>query len=207
MTQFFRFIFLSLLVILINGCSSKAPFKNILKTNQTIEQRNTILSKLNDWQINGKIAFIQGKKREATSLRWQYEKSNNSQKLDLNSYLGINVLQLKSNNNIHTIKLDGQSYRSENLDQLIASLSGFTLPTQALTYWLKGLVYNPNDKIDYHPETLLPLALISEYNNEQWQIRYENYQLVNNDVPLATKFTIKQNDLTIRISVNKWTLL
>ncbi|MCJ8322136.1 MAG: lipoprotein insertase outer membrane protein LolB [Colwellia sp.] len=204
MTLFFRFIFLSLLVILINGCSSKVPAKSSIMTNKTIEQRNEILSKLNDWQLNGKIAFIQGKQREATSIRWQYKKSNNSQKLDLNAYLGINVLHLESKNNRHTIKVDGQTYQSENLDQLITSLTGFTFPTQALTFWLKGLVYNPHDKIDYHQVTLLPLALTSEYNNEQWHIQYGNYQQVGN-VQLATKFTIKQNNLLIRISVKKWT--
>jgi len=204
MTIFYRLIFLSLLLIIINGCSSKAPSKVTLITNQSIEQRNSIVSNINDWQLNGKIAFIQGKQREATSIRWQYKQSNNSQKLDLNAYLGLNVLHLESKNGIHTIEVDGQSYQSKNLDQLITSLTGFTLPTKALTFWLKGLAFNPQDKVDYHQDTQLPSALKSQYNNEHWHIQYDNYQQVGN-VQLATKFTIKQNDLLIRISVKKWT--
>lgn len=205
MTQFFRFSLFLLLMILINGCSSPPPSIDIIQTSQTIDQRNLLLLTLNDWQLTGKIAYIQGKRRESASIRWQYKQSNNSQKLDLNTYLGINVLQLESKNNVHTIEFDGEKYQSKNLDQLIRSLTGFPLPTEALTFWLKGLAFNPQDKIDYHPSNQLPSALTSEYNNEHWHIQYGKYQQVGN-VQLATKFTIMQNDLKIKISVKKWTL-
>ena len=194
---------LLLFVIFINGCAIQPIQQPIIKNKQTIEQRNTQLSLLNDWQLIGKIAFIQAKKRESASISWKYKQSNNSQKLDLNSYLGINVLHLESKNDIHTIEVDGKSYQSKNLDQLITSLTGLTLPTEALSYWLKGLAFHQNDTITYDEESQLPLSLTSEYNNERWQITYANYRQVK-DIHLATKFTIQQNNLIIRISVKKW---
>ncbi len=200
-----RFSLLFILTIVINGCTTSPPKSLTEQTNQTIEQRNAQLARINDWQLNGKIAFIQSDNRESASIRWQYLQSKNSQKLDLNSYLGINVLHLASKDNIHTIEVDGKSYQSDNLDQLITSLTGLTLPTQALTLWLKGLAFHPSDKITYSARNQLPSVLISEHNNQHWQIIYANYQQVKG-VLLATKFTIKQNDLLIKISVKKWSL-
>ena len=198
----FRLCLLIFIIGLVNGCSTK-PITNA-QTTQSIDERTQQLLQLNDWQLTGKIAFIQSSKRESASLSWHYNDTDNSQELDLNSYLGINVLHLTSNNNLHTIEVDGKTYKSRNLDQLITSLTGFNLPTKALVYWLKGLPFSANDKIQYHDDTQLPVSLTSEYNNQLWQINYANYQ-PNNGVQLASSFTLKQHDLLIKISIKKWT--
>ena len=119
--------------------------------------------------------------------------------------MSVFILHVESNKNTHTLVVDGKSYQSTNLDQMIYSLTGLTLPIDALTYWLKGLTYNSSDSISYHVDSKLPLILTSEYNNQQWQITYDDYQKVT-DVQLATKFTIKQNDLLIKVLVKKWTI-
>jgi len=205
MILFIRFSLLLLTVTLINGCSTQPLHSTKLEEHQTIKQRNQQLSQINDWQFKGKIAFIQSNKRESASIRWQYKQSNNSQKIDLTSYLGINILHVESNKNIHTIKVNGESYQSRDLDQVIYSLTGLTLPIDALTYWLRGLTYHTKDSISYDVDSKLPFRLTSEYNNEYWQITYANYQQVN-DVQLATRFTIKKNGLLIKVLVKKWTI-
>jgi len=205
MILFIRFSLLLLTVMLFNGCSSQRLQSAKLEKHQTIKQRNEQLSQINDWQFNGKIAFIQSNKRESASIRWQYKQSNYSQKIDLTSYLGINILHVESNKNIHTIEVNGESYKSRDLDQVIYSLTGLTLPIDALTFWLRGLTYHSKDSMSYHVDSKLPLQLTSEYNNEHWQITYADYQQVN-DVQLATRFTIKQNDLLIKVLVKKWTI-
>jgi outer membrane lipoprotein LolB len=205
MTLFIRITLSLLALMLINGCSTQPRQAGKLETNQTIEQRNDKLSQLNDWQFKGKIAFIQSDKRQSASIIWQHQQSINKQTLDLTSYLGVNVLHLESNNNSHIIEVDGESYQGSNLEQLIYSLTGLTIPTDALSYWLKGLSYNINDTINYHFESKLPSIITSEYNNEHWQITYANYRQIN-DVQLATTFTFKRDDLLIKISINEWTL-
>ena len=206
MTLFIRITLSLLALMLINGCSTQPTPADKRQTHQTIEQRNDKLSQLNDWQLEGKIAFIQSDKRQSASINWQHQQSSNRQTLDLTSYLGVNVLHLESNNNRHIIAFDGESYQGSNLEQLIYSITGLTLPTDALSYWLKGLSYSINDTINYHFKSKLPSKITSEYNNERWQITYANYRQIN-DVQLATTFTIKRHDLLIKISINKWTLL
>ena len=152
-----------------------------------------------------KIAFIEKKSRSSATLSWQVDENKSTQKLNLTTYLGINVLQLDSNANSHKIQVDGKTYQGHNLEVLIHSITGLTLPTQALTFWLKGIPYQEDDSIHYQKTTQLPLTLSSYYNNELWQVSYANYQQIDS-YSLATKFSIKKDDLLIKIVVNDWSI-
>ena len=174
-------------------------------TQQQINERTQTLKSLTKWQLQGKIAFIQPDKREKANINWRYQESPLIQKLNLTTYLGINVLQLESINGSHIVEVDGEQYQGTNLNQLIYSLTGLTLPTQALTYWLKGIPFSSNDMVEFSEQTKLPSKLTSTYDDETWQISYKNYQHINGYL-LAKSFTIKQNQLTIKIQINHWNI-
>jgi outer membrane lipoprotein LolB len=194
---------------ILSGCATKPSneFKTIVPQ-QSVEQRTTQLRQINQWNIRGKIAFIDQKKnkRESANIAWQVNNVYQTQELNLTSYLGINVLHLTSKNNAHLIKVNGKEYKSNNLAQLIYSLTGLTLPTDALSFWLKGLAYQSSDKIVYSSETRLPISLLSGFDNTQWQINYSHYQLFNG-LQMATQFTIKKDDLLIKVALKSWTFL
>jgi outer membrane lipoprotein LolB len=195
-----------LLLILTAGCSSLSNNKStdiIKNTNNAlrIEQLNA----LNNWQVSGKIAFISKTQRDSLSLNWQINGDHNNHTLKLTTFLGIQALSLESINGLHTVEVDGKHYQTRDLAHLIYSLTGFTLPTQALTSWLKGLAYLHDDQIKYHESTQFPLQLTSQFSNKKWTVHYDNYQQVK-QYQLATKFTIKQDDLTIKINIHQWNL-
>ena len=185
---------LMLLTLILSGCSSMPSKQNKVVFKQAPQLRANQLAQLQQWKVIGKIAFFESKNRNSASLNWQVDENNKTQRLNLTTYLGINLLQLDSIDDIHTIQVDGKSYQGNDLEALILSLTGLTLPTQALTYWLKGLPYHKTDDIIYQDETQLPQTLTSYYNNEQWQVSYGNYQQIDN-YSLATKFSIKKDNL------------
>lgn len=195
------------IAILTTGCSSTYfNTSNQPKINVDAEKRSALLSQLTSWQVNGKIAFITPKERNSASLYWK--KSIDSQKLNLTTFLGINVLQLTSKNNVHIVELDGEEYTDVNLDNLITSLTDLTLPTEALTYWIKALPYLPADIIELNDNNL-PKSLTSFYNNREWAINYSHYkatQLLTNktNVQLPHRIKVKSQDLTINIVINQW---
>ncbi|MCW8833218.1 MAG: lipoprotein insertase outer membrane protein LolB [Colwellia sp.] len=196
--------------IMLSGCATQAPptsSNNI----QTVapEQRAAHLLKNKKWQLRGKIAFIQKRpdkqdKRESASIFWQVDESESTQTLDLTSYLGINVLHLSSMQGEHFLNVDGEEYHSNNLSQLIYSLTGLTLPTEALNFWLKGLPYQTDDQVVLSTNTQLPASMTSNYHNASWHISYDKYKVFN-QLPMATKFTIKKDGLLIKISIKQWT--
>lgn len=195
----------ALFTLVLSGCSTIPNKDSQVLITQTPQQRITQLQQLQQWKIKGKIAFIEKKSRNSATLSWQVDENENSQKLNLTTYLGINVLQLNSNANSHKIQVDGKTYHGRDLETLIYSITGLTLPTKALTFWLKGIPYQENDKISYQETTQLPLTLSSYYNNELWQVSYSNYQQISS-YSLATKFSIRKDDLLIKIVVNDWAI-
>ena len=197
---------------MLSGCATKPTIAEADKIQSlSTEQRTAQLQQNKHWKIQGKIAFIQqshkGKnaqeKRESASISWQVDDEQENQTLNLTSYLGINVLHLSSKQGQHLIKVDGEEYTSDNLPQLIYRLTGLTLPTEALSFWLKGLAFQSADKITFNTTTQLPLSLTSFYHNTQWQISYDNYRTFQH-LPMATKFTIKKDNLIIKIAIKKW---
>lgn len=204
------FILFSLSSAILSGCATKPSNDPTLIIQQSAKQRATELTQINQWHLRGKIAFIeqlknQQSKRESATIAWRKSKINQTQELNLTSYLGINVLHLESDKNHHLIKVNGKEYRANNLDQLVHSLTGLTLPTKALTFWLKGLPYQSTDQVSMSPETQLPVSLTSLFDNVQWQIDYSNYQVFDG-IQMATKFTIKKNGLLIKVAIKKWSL-
>jgi len=206
------FFLLILSSAILSGCATKPNNDSPREiVQQSALQRATQLTQINQWHLRGKIAFIEQlkdhkSKRESATLSWHVNEENQTQELNLTSYLGINVLHLASKHNHHLIKVDGKEYHSNNLAQLIHSLTGLTLPTKALTFWLKGLPYQPTDKVNLSPETQLPVNLQSVFNNVKWQVDFSNYQVFDG-VQMATQFTIKKDDLLIKIVIKKWSLM
>jgi len=206
-TSFRLFFLAALSLFTLMACvSNKVTIKPLPV--QTAQQRASQLQQLSQWKISGKIAFIQKTldeqdKRESAAISWQVDEGNKNQTLNLTSYLGINVLHLSSMQGQHLIKVNSKEYRSDDLPQLIYSLTGLTLPTQALTFWLKGLPYQSSDKIVYNSKTKLPLNMTSTYQNSAWQITYDKYKVFEH-LPMATTFTIKKDGLLIKVSIKKW---
>ncbi len=196
---------LSLCILLLSGCSSIPTKQTQVLIKQKPQQRITQLALLQQWKVQGKIAFFEKGNRNSATLTWQMDDKNKIQQLNLTSYLGINVLQLKSRDNSHEIQVDGNTYQGRDLEGLIHSLTGYTLPTKALSFWLKGIPYQESDRIIYHEETQLPLSLTSHYNNQLWQVNYGKYRQID-DYSLATSFSIKKDDLSIKIAINEWSV-
>jgi outer membrane lipoprotein LolB len=208
-TPFFYLLFI--LSLLLSGCSTTpiTPLDDLSNV-ITVQKRAEQLLKKKDWRLSGKIAFIQqtkeSSKRESASITWQVNENNKTQELNLTSYLGINVLHLKSNNGQHLIKVDGEEYQGNNLSNLIYSLTGLTLPTQALNFWLKSLPYKTEDNLQINEKTQLPKRITSYYHNTVWQIDYNKYKVFDG-VQMATQFSIKKDDLLIKIALKNWSLL
>lgn len=190
--------------LILAGCANIGERNPSAEKNINNHQRHNTLKALKVWETQGKIAFLQKDKRESASFNWQVDETSNSQKLNLTTYLGINVLSLQQSNTESVIEVDGKTYHSDNLDDLIWQLTGFTLPTKALHAWIKGLTYLPSDNIIYDTNNL-PTTLISDYNNRHWQINYQKYQRVE-DSWLPQKLTINQGNLTIKLAITRWTL-
>lgn len=188
------------LLLTLSGCAQLGDLSKGQSYDPNAD-RTELLSNINDWQIKGQIAFIQPSKREKATIFWEH--GDDYQSLNLTTYLGINVMSLESVDGVHQLTIDGKDYQTRNLDQLIWQLTGLTFPSDALTYWIKALPYSHNDEISLSPESQLPSAITSYYNNQQWRVQYSRYQTFQG-VQLPTSILIKQHGLTIKLAIRQW---
>lgn len=207
-----RLLFSILVLLVVSACSStpssisnKNKIENKTPPLQSFSERKNQLSQLNQWKISGKIAFIQGKKRQSANINWKFNGNDHSQRLDLNTILGINVLHLKSKEGLHTIEVDGETHKGKNLDQLIYSLTGLIFPSKALTYWLKAIPYQATDTFVLNEQSQLPISLTSENGSSisQWHINYSKYKTIKG-YQLPFSVTLKKDNLLIKIAIKKW---
>ncbi|WOH37833.1 lipoprotein insertase outer membrane protein LolB [Thalassotalea fonticola] len=189
-----------ILVAMLTACSTtKVATDQQLFQNKT--QRAEQLSRLHNWTIKGKIAFIEGNSKQSANLYWR--QTQHSTNLKLTTFLGVNVLTLSSKNDIHILTANGKTYQDDNLEDLLNQVSGIRLPVNALVYWIKGLKAQNEDQITYSETTLLPQTLNAWVNNTYWQLHYKKYNLVNN-LRLASQLTIKHQQLVIKMAIHTW---
>lgn len=202
--SYFYKIVILFIALLITSCTTTPTLnKQPISANYTLKNRNAFLTTVNNWQINGKIAFINGKERKSANIFWQNNPVTALEQLNLTTYLGINVLDVTLSDNIYTVNVDNNSYQHTDIDYILQSLTGYQLPSQALKSWIKAIPFHSSDKVTLHQETQLPLSITSYYNDKTWQIRYQNYSEIKG-IPLPKRLTIKQQDLTIKLVINQW---
>ena len=195
---------LNCFLVFLSGCSSLDSNRQAkIVTHQAQTERNKKLATLTNWKIKGKIAVITPDKKQAATLNWHYQGDKNRQVLNLTTVLGIQVFSLESVNGMHIVEVNGERYQNRDLNKILSSLSGFALPTQAMTLWLKGLPYLESDVLNYNLQTDLPETLISYFDNKEWRVKYNDYRQIE-EYQLATKFSIKQGDFSIKINVHQW---
>lgn len=200
----FKIIVYAFLVVFgLSACTSLENQSAQIST-INIDNRADFLRQQTHWSAKGKIAFISPEEKQSANFYWK--QSPNKRELSLSTFLGVNVLHLESANEQHTLKVDGQKYQHDNLEELLESVSGLPLPVEAFQYWLKSIDYLPSDKFQIDPVTKLPSALSTSINGQQWQVSYDKYKTVNG-VMLAHKIQATERDLTIKIAITKWQLL
>ena len=195
---------LLLSLLFLSGCAQLSQVEQKPSGFYDLHQdRTTLLSNIQQWQIKGQIAFIQPDKRERASIFWQ--RQEDSQSVNLTTYLGINVLSLSTEQGQHELEVDGKTYHTQQLDRLIWQLTGLTFPSDALPYWIKAIPYSDQDSVELSEEDRLPSSITSHYNNQIWTIHYQAYKDFQG-VQLPTAILVKQQGMTIKLAIRQWTI-
>ena len=200
--KFYQIVFSLFVLILLYGCASP-PIRPV-DISIPAHERETELSNVSNWKIKGKIAFITPDSRESANLNWQ--KSQDEQNLNVTTTLGISVFSIRSEQQIHSILVDGKKYEGTDLDHLLTRVTGYQLPVGALENWLKGVHFSNSDKFSYDEVTHLPKNLKTEYLGHKWLVEYKNYGMIDKHA-LAYSLKIKRDGLTILLKINQWEIL
>ena len=144
------------------------------------------------------MAFISPQKRQSANFVWQQQ--NKDYELDLNTFIGTNVLRLQKQGEQVLLEVDDEHYQDSNAQQLVYRLSGWLLPLTEPQSWLLGQLES-----DAQMDELKRVRSAHWLSPDQrrWQIRYEQFEAING-VWLPTRITLVHESLRVKLLINQW---
>lgn len=192
----------TLLSMTLSACAffSEPPEPQSVAAQQLRQQQ---MADITQWLVKGKMAFMQSSERKSANLYWHHKPQQ--EKLNLTTFLGVNVLSLSSIDSGYELKVDGKRYTGTQLQPLLTGISGIDLPVDDLTSWIKGAKAKPQDALFFNSETGLPARIQALRNNRMWQIDYQAFSKVDNHY-MPSKLTLKHGQMTIKLAISSWQL-
>lgn len=194
---------------LLSGCQqlSRQPLPRV--DNATREARQWQLKKLQQWQIKGKLLFKSPQKKNSLSLYWSQHLTQSE--LRLNTFLGISVLKMISDQHSATLHADGKTVTSAHPQQLLQQTTGITLPLRELSQWIKGVgkIEDPQQVLVWDAFNRLKQIRLLDSQFQPWQVDYLGYGHHDSDgqsYQLPKKIRLSGNDIQITITINDWKL-
>ena len=196
---FVKLILSICLLWLIQGCTSITAKGNLMAAAN--------VSQLTQWQASGKLAFITPTDKQSVNFIWS--QNNDDYKVNFNTFLGINVLSIKRDRNGIVISADGKDYQSDNPQQLVFELTGWWLPMDNLSRWLKADITDNEGDISVNNigniQSFTPHCDQTNCAN-QVIIHYDQFQSAAHLI-LPHRLTIKTQGITpqtLKIKVQRW---
>ena len=217
------FIVVSIIVFFLSGCTSKPSLENEVAINV-----HNNLAQLTQWKMKGKIAWITPSQRTSAYMNWQ--QNDASIEFTLTNVLGINMATLSYDGATAKLSADSKNYQGVSPSALILQTTGWQVPINALSTWVKGMPISANQK---HKQAYATNdAHITRYDNgliqqirprctnelsrkspcNEWTIDYTSYTAttINNiEYQLPTNISMfnAANKATIKMRISEWSQL
>lgn len=188
-----------LLTVLATGCTtvSTPPSQAPLQT-RTWPQREAILSRLQSWHLNGKIAVQTSRQSGSATVDWQQQ--HDHYKVSLLGPLGSHGMILTGRRGAVTlVTANGQRYSASSPESLLARNWGFHLPISHLMYWVRGL---PVPGIAHHSQFDRYDRLVF-LNQDGWRVNYQSYTN-RRGIDLPNRMSIESPSLRSKIIIYQW---
>jgi len=164
--------------------------------------RSRQLGHFDQWELSGKLAVRQPSD-SGTALINHWIQDGEAYDLALSSsFLGMGSTSLKGFPGFIELTLpNGDSYRSNNPEELVEAATGWQLPLENLVWWIRGLPAPEGDfRLLFDEQN--QLAIIRQSG---WEIRYDRWQDFLNGYPeLPARITALKGEKRVRVVIGQW---
>nr|WP_279382274.1 lipoprotein insertase outer membrane protein LolB [Oceanisphaera pacifica] len=160
------------------------------------QAQKTTLQQLHTWQLSAKLGIITPDERGSLSLFWR--QNSDDYRMNLTNVVGKRVFDLtRRGQDVQLTDSKGQLHQADNARELVWRLTGWNLPVEQLSYWIKGLP-GDGDKVTYdehgRPQTI---------HAHGWQLRYLGYTQIDG-LWLPSRLDLTHNDTKLRLAISQW---
>lgn len=203
--KFYRAIILSSVTLMMIACTTTP--KDLTPENQQIawKMHQQSLSHLTTFQANGSLSYVSG----STKYYGRFfinQASDNEYQLKLTTPVGTSMFSLTVTPYLAELTdKDGKKYIDENVDRLMARLTGMNIPFKSLHNWFKGYSDNPKNDILDSQGRLFKTTL--SQSNQSWLLiiaKYETYRAYNTSLDLPSSIELTNKNDTLKVTINHW---
>jgi outer membrane lipoprotein LolB len=164
----------------------------------TTRQRD--LAALLDWRVTGKIGVRQGDEGTSAQLSWQQRDEHFN--MALSGPLGVGAIQIEGNSQRVTLHSKDGQHSAADPEELVRSLTGWTIPVSDLRFWARGLP-SPNFPVTSRVVESGSLAQLSQGG---WHIAYLAYTDVGR-YRLPTRIEMSRPETRLTLLLKNWQTL
>ncbi|MFC4699692.1 lipoprotein insertase outer membrane protein LolB [Glaciecola siphonariae] len=195
------------LTVSITGCTLRPADVSQSQDPQLIEQQK--LNKLKNWSVRGKLAFISERERKSAYINWQ--QSGNASVMNLTSVVGTNIASLDYDGKLASLRADGQLWQDQSPSALIYRTTGWDVPVEFLSDWMKGAV--ASSLVTERFENGLVKRVVTKCDAcLPWTINYTRYGEFTLDgdiytLPISMRLTQNQAQIqtSLVLRIDNWT--
>jgi len=206
----------SMFVFVLAACVSRPSLES-----QAVITLNNNLAQLQQWKLKGKIAWITATERKSAYMNWQ--QAGNNMQFDLSNIVGINLASLHYNGKTAKLSANGNEYEDPSPSALVYKTTGWNVPLEPLSSWIKGAVSSRGRQYEKDNNDLLyKKQQVFRYENglikqiksncevcDQWTIDYNSYENVlidgtNYQLPKQISMFNSAYQATIKIRISQW---
>ncbi|MCV6604246.1 MAG: lipoprotein insertase outer membrane protein LolB [Porticoccaceae bacterium] len=191
-----RLISSAALLATLAACSTLPPQNN--QPLESWQQHQQQLQGLQQWQLNGKLAFRSPAESGSASLRWQQQAQQ--YKVRLSGTFGIGTTYIEGNDQQAVLRRGDEQLAAANSRQLTGDLLGVPLSVEDLTYWVRGIPAptTPVSVRDHDPQ-----GLLSQLEQGGWQLTFSRYRQ-SGEWLLPGRIDGKKGELSFKLVVKRW---
>jgi outer membrane lipoprotein LolB len=150
------------------------------------------------WALKGRLAINDGKDGGSGHLNWQ--KRERFSRMSFHGALGRGAWKLTEDENGAVLEwADGELKRAETVAELAQQQLGWTIPVNALAWWVRGLVA-PGDWELRQLDKNGNLEILSQ---KGWKIEYGRYRDMGR-VSMPVKLTARRQSYTVKFAIQHW---
>jgi len=189
-----------LLTLLLAGCATPPTLSP--EAVNAWATRQTALTQLTTWRVDGRIGVVSGQDGWHASFQWIQRDS--VYRIDLIGPFGQGRVIVESDGQAVRVQTqDGQNWTAPDADDLLEQRLGVRLPVNGLRYWVRGLPEpgsTPTRQTDAY-------GRLTRLEQNGWVIEYPTYTptaLLHLDLP--ERIVARRTDLSVKLVIEQWKL-
>ena len=183
----------------LTGCATIVP-QSETPTTASWETRESALNKINQWQINGKIAVQTANDSGSATINWTQNQQQYA--ISLTGPLGAGGMQLAgAPGHVTLTNAKGAQFTAATPEQLLAKQWGYDLPVSNLRYWVRGLPV-PGMASSKQFDNFHRLATLTQ---QGWQIQFLGYTN-KNGIELPRRISVSSSALKAKMVIYDWNI-